>query len=208
MNVGDGIHKVEGTRVGNAYVVETDHGLLVVDSGIRASAAPVLRTVERLGRPPADVRLLVLTHWHVDHIRGAAAVIRATGARLAIHQLDAPIIAGGELPTKGRRAMRLIIGLLRVRSLTPDLILHDGDEVAGLRVVHVPGHTAGSIALVRDGVVLTGDALLGDRQGRIRPPDPGLSLDPVAATASADRILALSPRLVLPGHGRPARPEA
>jgi glyoxylase-like metal-dependent hydrolase (beta-lactamase superfamily II) len=71
--------------------------------------------------------------------------------------------------------------------------------------MHVPGHTAGSIALIRDDIVITGDALLGDRHGHILPPDPRLSLDPATARRSAERIKEMEPRLVLPGHGRPAK---
>jgi glyoxylase-like metal-dependent hydrolase (beta-lactamase superfamily II) len=205
VEIADGVHRVKGIRVGNSYIVEAGDGLLAVDTGIPGSATHVLRTVERLGRKPGDVRLIVLTHWHVDHVGSAAELRRATGARVAAHELDAPILAGGELPPKGRRAMRLIIRLFRVRPLSADLLLRDGDDVEGFRVVHVPGHTNGSIALYRDGVAFTGDALLGDRRGRIRPPDPRLSLDPATATASAEKIRALPLRLVLPGHGSPVR---
>lgn len=97
---------------------------------------------------------------------------------------------------------------LVVRPVTPDRLLEDGDTVGGLRVVHIPGHTDGSIALLRDdGVVFTGDALLSDEDGNVVPPHPKLAQDPAQAAASADRILALRPRLVLTGHGAPATPE-
>ncbi len=62
--------------------------------------------------------------------------------------------------------MVVINRLFRLRPVTPDLLLRDGDRIGGLEVVHVPGHTAGSIALRRaDGVVSSGDALLGDSHG-------------------------------------------
>ena len=208
MEVADGIHKVDGFRVGNAYLVDVGDGLMAVDTGTPGSETHILRTIERLRRRPRDLRLIVLTHWHLDHMGSAAELRRLTGARVAIHELDAPILAGGPLPARGRRAMRLVMRLFRVESLTADLVLRDGDVVDGFRVVHVPGHTAGSIAIQRDGVVFTGDALLGDRRGALRPPDPGLSLDPLTAAESAERIRSLSPRLVLPGHGAPVRPGA
>lgn len=206
MNVADGIERVEGTRVGNAYVVAGDDGVIVIDTGAFGGAAPILAAVERLGRRPGDVRVIVLTHWHPDHMGNAAELRRLTGAPVAIHELDAPVLAGRERPAKGRRAMGVILRVLRVRPLEADLTLQSGELVGGLEVIHVPGHTAGSIALRRsDGVLLSGDALLGDRHGRVQPPDPGLSLDPARASASAEALRSLEPRLLLPGHGASVR---
>jgi hydroxyacylglutathione hydrolase len=161
--------------------------------------------IRGLGRRAQDVALIVITHWHADHMRGAEELRRGSGARVAVHELDAEVLAGGELPAKGRRVQEVIRRVFRVRPVAADLLLHDGDEVAGWQVVHMPGHTAGSIALHREGVVFTGDALRCDRHGRVLLPDPRLSLDPEAAVRSVERIRALNPDLVLPGHGAPAR---
>jgi len=201
MEVTTGIHKVEGRGMSNGYVVEIDDGLLVVDA---ASAGHTLETIRALGRPAQDVMVIVITHWHADHIGGAEELRRRTGARVAVHELDAAVLAGGEFPAKGRRIQRLIRRVFRIRPVAADLLLHDGDEVAGWHVVHMPGHTAGSIALHRRGVVFTGDALRCDRHGRVLLPDLHLSQDPEAALRSVERIRALHPELLLPGHGAPA----
>jgi glyoxylase-like metal-dependent hydrolase (beta-lactamase superfamily II) len=206
VKVADGIERVEGTRVGNAYVVALEEGVLLVATGMPGNASRILDAVARLGRRPGDVRHIVLTHWHPDHMGSAAELRRLTGAPVAIHELDAPILAGGERPAKGRRAMGFLLRVFRVAPLVADLTLRSGDVIGGLEVLHVPGHTAGSIALRRpDGVVFSGDALLGDRHGRLRQPDPGLSLDPAQASASAATLRSLEPRLLLPGHGAPVR---
>ena len=207
MNVADGVYKVEGVRVANVWLVEVMDGLLLVDTGTRlGSARRVVESIAELGRRPDDLRHIVITHCDMDHVGGVAELKRLTGARVAIHELDAPVLAGTESPHKGGAVMRAWYGLF-VRPVAPDRLLRDGDSVGALRVVHVPGHTAGSIALVRDdGVVFTGDALLSDKRGRLIPPDPRLALDKAKAAASADAIRALRPRLVLPGHGTPATP--
>lgn len=206
VEVADGIERVEGTRVGNAYVLRVDDGLLAVDTGAFGGAARVLAAIERLDGRPGDLKQIVLTHWHPDHMAGATELRRLTGAPIAIHELDAPVLAGLERPAKGRRMMGLLLRVFRIAPIVADVTLRAGDLVDGLEVIHAPGHTAGSIALRRaDGVLLTGDALLADRHGRVQPPDPGLSLDPARASASAAELRALGPRLVLPGHGAPAR---
>ena len=202
MEVATGIHQVDGWGMSNGYVVETDDGLLAVDVW---SAGHTLDTVRALGRPAQDLRLIVITHWHADHIRGAAELRRRTGARVAVHELDAAVLAGGEFPAKGRRMQQVIRRVFRIRPVAADLLLHDGDDVVGWQVVHMPGHTAGSIALHREGVVFTGDAMRCDRHGRVLLPDAGLSLDPEAAVRSVERIRVLHPNLLLPGHGAPAR---
>ncbi len=205
MKVAEGVHRVDGVRISNAYLVSADDGLVLVDTGIPGNAKRILAFIERLGHRPDELRAIVLTHWHIDHVGSVAELQRLTGAPVAIHELDAPVLAGRERPAKGRRAMAVITWLFRLRPVTADLLLRDGDRIGDLEVVHVPGHTAGSIALRwADGVVFSGDALLGDRHGGIRLPDPGLSLDPVQARTSAQKIKALGFTLLLPGHGRPA----
>ena len=140
-----GIHQVDGWGMSNGYVVETDDGLLAVDVW---SAGHTLDTIRALGRPAQDLMLIVITHWHPDHIRGAAELRRRTGARVAVHELDAAVLAGGEFPAKGRRMQQVIHRVFRIRPVAADLLLHDGDDVVGWQVVHMPGHTAGSIVRV------------------------------------------------------------
>ncbi|MGD0122993.1 MAG: MBL fold metallo-hydrolase [Candidatus Limnocylindrales bacterium] len=94
--------------------------------------------------------------------------------------------------------------LFRVRHVVPDVLLKDGDVVGGLTVMHVPGHTAGSIVLIhRDGVVFSGDALISNNDGQVRPPRPRLAVNPAQAQASAERIKALPIKLLCTGHGAP-----
>jgi len=206
VKVAEGIDTVEGLRVGNAYLVRGAEGLLLVDSGTPGSAKRILASIERIGAKPSDLRHIVLTHWHPDHMGSAAELRRLTGAEVAVHELDAPVLAGRERPAKGRRAMSLLLRVFRVTPLVADVALRSGDVIGGLEIIHVPGHTAGSIALRRaDGVVFSGDALLGDRHGRLRSPDQGLSLDPDQASTSAATLRSLEPRLLLPGHGAPVR---
>lgn len=200
--VAAGVFKVPGMWVSNVYLVETDGGLLLVDTG-PGQTRRILRFIEAIGRQPSELRDIVLTHFDADHVGSAAALKARTGARVSIHALDAAVVAKDEPP---RRRILLVVILYKLlsRAVTADRFLSDGDTVGGLRVVHVPGHTQGSIILVRDdGVVFTGDALITDKGGTLLPADILPAEDPDLAVQSVERIRALNPRIILPGHGAP-----
>jgi glyoxylase-like metal-dependent hydrolase (beta-lactamase superfamily II) len=205
MKMADGVFKVDGVRVANVYLVVTQDGLLLVDTGMPGNVRRILRFIEGLGRQPRDLRHIVLTHCDIDHVGSVAELKRRTGARVAIHELDVAVLSGEQRPQKGGLAMVALYRLLRFRPIAPDLRLRDGDTIGGLQVMHVAGHTAGSIALLRnDGVVFSGDALLSDTHGNVLPPDPRLALDPAQALLSAEMIGARRAGLLLAGHGAAA----
>ena len=204
MLLADGVYKVDGMRAANCYLVAIDDGLLLVDTGMPGNAKRIVAYIESTGRHAADLRYIVLTHCDMDHIGSVARLKELTGAKVAIHELDGPVLAGQQRSQKGGPLVAVLSRLFRIRHLVPDLLLKDGDVVGGLTVIHVPGHTAGSIVLVReDGVVFSGDALLSDNDGQVRPPRPRLALDPAQAQASAERIKALPIKLLCTGHGAP-----
>jgi len=211
MELAPGVHRIDGIGGVNAYLVVADDGLYVVDTGMPGNVDRILAFIRRTGHEPGEVREIVITHSDPDHTGSAVRLKEATGARIAIHAADAPALAG----TPGVRAtgwagavFRAAALLIRAPHAEPDRTLDEGDTVAGFRVLHVPGHTAGSIALHRDdGVVISGDALLSDSKGALELPRKALALDYERALASARRIRELEPSLLLPGHGLPVRAE-
>jgi glyoxylase-like metal-dependent hydrolase (beta-lactamase superfamily II) len=204
MLLADGVYKVDGLRAANAYLVAIDDGLLLVDSGIPGNAERIVAFIESTGRHATDLCYIVLTHCDIDHIGSVSRLKELTEARVAIHELDAPVLAGQQRSQKGGPLMAVFGRLFRIRHVAPDLLLKDGDVIGGLTVIHAPGHTAGSIVLVRgDGVVFSGDALLSDKNGQVRLPRPRLALDPAQAQVSAERIKALPIKLLCTGHGAP-----
>ena len=208
VQIADGTFKVDGLRIANVYLVATEEGLLLVDTGMPRNAKRILSLITSIGRKPSDLRDIVLTHCDIDHVGSVAELKRLTGARVAIHEIDAPVLSGEQRPQKGGLTMVALYRLLRFRPVAPDLRLRDRDTISGLQVRHVPGYTGGSIALVRDdGVVFSGDALLSDRDGHVLPPDPRLALDRAQARVSAEMITARHATLLLPGHGAPASAE-
>jgi hydroxyacylglutathione hydrolase len=208
MEIVPGIHRVDGVWGANAYLVIDEHEMLVIDTGMPGNAKRIAAYAQRLDKRPSDVRFIILTHADLDHSGSAAELNRLTGAKLAIHEDDAQILRGKEgfKTIKGPLGyiLKLAMRLVRFRPAEPDILLTSGSEIKGFRVVHVPGHTNGSICIYKPGkVIFVGDALRSDSKGNPQPPSRLSSLDGVKARASLVMISALDFDTLLPGHGAP-----
>ena len=169
------IRRIPGVRGAQAYLYDSREGLAVIDPGYTGSFRAVLRFVaeQRLG----TIDWVILTHHHIDHAGTAFALCQATGARLAVHEADAPYLQTGrprERLTFWGLADRLPLRLASyVVSCAPGelRLLKDGDTVAGLTVVHGPGHTPGSICLYAgsESALFLGDVLNNERGVRTPP---------------------------------------
>jgi glyoxylase-like metal-dependent hydrolase (beta-lactamase superfamily II) len=154
----EGVHVVAMGRT-NAYLIEGEDGLTLVDAGFPGKEAAVFSAIRELGRSLDQLKHLVLTHGHPDHIGSAAAIVRETGAKTYMHPLDIPFAeTGGPF-----RPMTPAPGLLRqvmcrlmydynerVAPIAIDEPLTAGVTLpiaGGIDVIHVPGHCAGQVAL-------------------------------------------------------------
>jgi len=164
----------------------------------------------KMTRKPSEVTTIVLTHCHIDHVRGAAALKSATGAKVAVHEADADFVSGKKKYPPPGGAMRIFFGLLspffRSAPIEPDLRLKEGDEVGRLKVVHTPGHTPGSIALHdKEGKVLFVGDTVRFLKGKLEGPPPQFTPDIGQAKASIGRLSGLEFEVLLSGHGEPLR---
>jgi len=137
----------------------------------------------------------VNTHGHPDHIGGNGIIKKATGAPILIHEYDAPMLTGGADNVSG------LFGL-RATSPPADKMLHEGDVIQfgkiTLRVLHTPGHSKGSISLLGDDAVFTGDTLFAGSIGRYDL--PGASYKEIIR--SVKRLATLPEHVkVYSGHG-------
>lgn len=203
------IHNLS-VRMARAYLIESDGGLVLVDSGAPRSEVLVLRKMRELGR--SDLKLIFITHAHLDHYGGAAAIRRRTGAPIAVHGADVETMARGETPLGSVRGLgkfhktvlKLFEPFLRPEPAQPDIIFGDGDSLSvfGLDAVcyHTPGHTPGSSCLLVEGRW----AFVGDLLSTNMLPHTQLFFanDWSQIPESLSRVKALTPETVYTGHGR------
>jgi glyoxylase-like metal-dependent hydrolase (beta-lactamase superfamily II) len=219
--VADGVYWVPA-RAANAYLVDAPKGLVLVDSGLPGSEKGILKAIAKLGKKPSDLKLVLLTHRHLDHIGSAAALKKQTGAKLASHPFEKPYAAGTlviqapnawsfygkmvrKLTTLGYWTLKLF-RVIKFQTAHVDLAADEESvlEAVGLdgSVLWTPGHTKGSVTLFlnQSSVAIVGD-LLRARRGRLVEP---LLMESIPQTqASVKRVLDLDPQIICPGHGKP-----
>jgi hydroxyacylglutathione hydrolase len=184
---------VVGTYDTNCYLAfcEDSRESVIIDPG--AESDKIIKVIADLELKPV---LVLNTHGHVDHIGANLDVIEKYRIPLAIHPADEPMLQADE-------TTYLSLGLVGRKSPPPDRFLDDGERVsfgrASLRILHTPGHSPGSVSLLGDGILFSGDTLFNDGVGRTDL--PGGSWKDLASSIK-EKILTLNGEtIVLPGHG-------
>ena len=221
MRIAPGLHRVGNGQV-NAYLVEDGGEVTIVDAGMPGFWADLPSELAAMGRTLDDVRALVLTHGHSDHVGFAERFRVERRITPRIHELDAAMARGEVKPQdqqSGKMRIAALVGFfllglrkgaLRPKPLAEVATFGDGatlDVPGAPRVIHVPGHSPGSAALQFAGLdaLLIGDAIAtyAVTSGYAGPQIAPFTSDPAQALASLSRLDGLEARWTLPGHGEP-----
>ena len=186
-----------GSWYANCYVVteEGEDGKLCAAVIDPAYPAEDLKShVDGLG---ATLQAIILTHGHFDHICFTDELRRLTGAPVYVHRDDAEMLTDGK-----KNAYSLFFGG-DMNMGQADALLSGGDSVPlgnnRLKVIHTPGHSRGSVCLLSEGFMITGDTLFSGGYGRYDL----YGGDPVALSRSLAAPHDYDPHLIIyPGHGQ------
>lgn len=164
--------KTAGDFINTFAFVEGDGSVTLVDCGISKAPPRIVAGLAELGKSPADVQRILLTHAHPDHAGGAADMVEQTSATgIGVHEDEAEYVQAGRPPMADQAELgpfgKVFARFGKNAKFSPAAVaelLTDGqllDIGGGLRVHHTPGHSPGHISLVHEpsGTLITGDAL-------------------------------------------------
>jgi glyoxylase-like metal-dependent hydrolase (beta-lactamase superfamily II) len=183
-----------GSLASNCYVVNCGGRYAVIDVGFPTGAA-----IYRIAELRDKIDWILVTHRHFDHVMGVAAAKRLTGAKVAVHRLEACGLLDEEKSLYSR--FRRTPGVQN-ETCEPDLLLEDGDTVTvgdcTFKVLLTPGHTEGSVCFLCGDTLFSGDTLFAGAVGRTDFPTGSME----QMMHSLDRLALLGDgTVVYPGHG-------
>ncbi len=213
----EGVFQLQAMGARVTVLVE-DGDALLVDAGLPGSSGAITRGLEASGASLDQIGRIVVTHAHPDHSGGLAELVAGRRIAVAAHRLEADIITGatpapsplqiGLLAMMAGRVLTRLMG----DAVPVDDRIEDGDVVpfgTEVRVVHLPGHTPGSVALhlPEKRVIIIGDALQYKLAWRLGPPAPGVTQQPREAMRSVEKLLNLDFDTICFSHFPPMRNE-
>ncbi len=205
------------------FILVDTGGHMLLDREFTNRRELLLEKLGEEGCQPANLKLVILTHGDNDHSGNAAFAREYYNARIAMHTGDVELVADTDLKKMmesfNYRSLinRIIFALIKstickvcVKTLndfvnfTPDILLEEGTDLAeygfDAKIVHLPGHTKGSIGVLADGCSL----IAGDVLTNVKKPEPAPNaLDFAILNKSIERIKSMGVKHIYPGHGEP-----
>lgn len=197
-----------GRIVCNCYIVKTDIGFTLIDTGRASKRKKLEKELCSVGCKPGNLNLIILTHGDFDHTGNCAYLREKFGTKIAMHINDFGMVEKGDMfwnRTTGNFILRKIVNVLfRIRKFKPDFSLEEGCSLSeyGLNaeILYLPGHSEGSIGVL----TANGELFCGDLFSNTKGPELNPIMDNLAeANASVEKLKGKKINTVFPGHGRP-----
>ena len=200
-----GIYTFTGLIVGRVYLLTEGEGLTLIDAGIPPAGKKILAQLKEGGFSPSDLKRILITHAHPDHVGSVAELVAATGAKRIVP-------AGERAAFDGEIPIPSATGWLKppktiLENMTADETLTDGDVLPdvmnGLQAISTPGHAPGHMAFWQPQrkILFCGDAIF--NAPRTRLPLKMLTVDMAENIRSIAKLEKLKPNVICFGHGPP-----
>jgi glyoxylase-like metal-dependent hydrolase (beta-lactamase superfamily II) len=196
--ISPGVYAFSGLMMGRVYALAGADGLTLIDAGLGLAAGKVLKQLPAQGHRPSDVKRILITHAHPDHVGGLAKLQAATGAQVMAHSLEWPLL------------VRQVSALSRTTAVRREV--QGGETLAevldGLQVIFTPGHAPGHVCFWQPDrrLLFCGDVLM--RLPRLRLPFAAFTVDMAENKRSIKKIAELGAEVVCFGHGQPLMHDA
>jgi hydroxyacylglutathione hydrolase len=195
----------------NCYLIETDTGFVLIDTGGSNSRQEFLKELESSGCKSGLLKLIILTHGDFDHTGNAAYLRTAFDSKIAMHPDDAGMAEHGDMFVNRKKTNIIIRTLLpmfsgfgKAERFTPDILVEEGGDFTEYgfeaKVISIPGHSKGSIGIL----TAAGALFCGDLLDNTKEPALNSIMDDLAtATGSLEKLRSLGIDTIYPGHGKP-----
>lgn len=195
----------------NVFVLLANNGYYLIDTGIFMKTKYLIQILQENKLPLSNLKMIILTHCHCDHIGGAAELVRCSGAKLAAHKNDVQFIlqqsviegAYHNMMLEEQKCMRHFNCVVK----QIDCVLEDSDVIdiiGGLQVINVPGHTPGSIALYQaDKKIMFFSDVMRNKQdkGLVIGIPENFNINTKQVHIDAEKLLSYPIEYALFGHG-------
>ncbi len=212
----DNVYCFSNLLVGRVYAIKDADGWTIIDAGLRLAVPRILGQIKQAGYAATDIKRILVTHAHPDHVGGLPDLRAVSGAAVICSAEERPFVEGERALVSPNRedvpplARMMMSGKpTAMPGTSVARVLQEGDVLpevlGGLQAVATPGHSPGHMSFWHPAhkLLFTGDAVMRILAPGLRLPFAGFTSDMAQAKRSVKHIAALEPELLLFGHGVP-----